>query len=237
MTEATPVDLAVVVPAFNEEDRLGPTLERIVDYLEARPGSWEVLVVDDGSRDRTAAVAGGFAGRGVRTLRLGANRGKGAAVRHGVLASRGARVLISDADLSTPIEDLERLEARAAEAPLVFGSRAAGGARITRRQPLFRELMGKTFNLLLRSLRLVELRDTQCGFKLLDGAVARPLFADLRVDGFAWDVELARAARRAGHRVVEVGVTWHNSPRSTVHPVSDSLRMFRDVLRLRLRRR
>ena len=130
-------------------------------------------MVDDGSRDATVEVAEAFAGEGVRVLRHGRNRGKGAAVKTGVLASRGAEVLLSDADASTPIEELEKLEARLPEAPLVLGSRAVAGADIRRHQPFYRELMGKTFNLIIRLLGVRGVRDTQCGFKLLDGAVAR----------------------------------------------------------------
>jgi dolichyl-phosphate beta-glucosyltransferase len=230
-------DLSVVIPAFNEAARLGPTLGEVTSYLEHRGLPFEVLVVDDGSTDGTAEVAASFADRRVRLVRLPANRGKGAALREGVHASRGRRVLLTDADLSTPIADLERLEPHLGPAAVVLGSRALPSSRITRRQPRYRELMGKTFNAVLRLLGLVEFRDTQCGFKLLEGGAARSLFAELTVERFAYDVELVLLARRRGLRLAEVGVSWEDSPSSRVDPLKDSARMLWDVLRLRLRRR
>ncbi len=230
------VELSVVIPAYNEEKRLGDTLEEVLRFLAARGGGYEVLVVDDGSQDGTAALAGRYAARGVTLLRQDINRGKGAALRRGVLASKGRRVLLTDADLSTPIADLERLERHLEESPLVLGSRAVAGAEISRHQPFYREWMGRTFNLILRLLGFGPFRDTQCGFKLLDGEQARHLFAELTVDRFAYDVELVDLARRRGLAVAEVGVRWADSPSSRVDPLRDSARMLWDVLKLRLRR-
>ena len=229
------MDLSIVIPAFNESSRLGGTLQQVVDHLRAGGQRYEVLVVDDGSSDGTSQVAAGFASQGVKVLRQDVNRGKGAVLRVGVLASEGAEVLLVDADLSTPIQDLEKLRPYLAKAPVVVGSRAVEGAQITRRQPWHREMMGRTFNLLIRILGVRGLRDTQCGFKLLDGDVARQLFAEMTIERFAYDVELVWLARRHGYRVIEVGVTWEDSPQSRVDPLKDSLRMFRDVVALRLR--
>ena len=229
------MDLSVVIPAYNEALRLGPTLERVVEYLRQRGLSYEVLVVDDGSADATVEVAERFAGQGVRVLAQGVNRGKGAVLRAGVLASRGREVLLVDADLSTPIEDLEKLQPHLAEAPVVLGSRAVEGADITQHQPFYRELMGRTFNLIIRILGVRGLRDTQCGFKLLAGDVARQLFAEMTIERFAYDVELVWLARRHGYEVAEVGVRWADSASSRVNPVSDSSRMLWDVLALRWR--
>jgi dolichyl-phosphate beta-glucosyltransferase len=227
-------DLSVVIPAFNEEERLGASLERIISYLEGdRSGGYEILVVDDGSRDATAAVAGEFAGGGVRVLELGRNRGKGAAIRRGVAASRGRRVLLTDADLSAPIEELAKLESELGVAQVVLGSRAVAGSRITRHQPLYRELMGKTFNKLIRLAGVWQIHDTQCGFKLLDGGAARNVFRRMITDGFAFDVELVWLARRLGYRVVEVGVAWEDSPSSRVRVLADPPRMLLDILRFR----
>ncbi|MFP5284725.1 MAG: dolichyl-phosphate beta-glucosyltransferase [Thermoanaerobaculia bacterium] len=228
-------DISVVIPAFNEAERLGSTLERAVGYLSRRGVSYEVLVVDDGSRDRTIEVAEAFAGDGVRVIRHERNRGKGAAIKTGLLASRGAEVLLSDADASTPIEELEKLRRRLAEAPVVLGSRAVAGADIRQHQPFYRELMGKTFNRIIRLAGVRGLNDTQCGFKLLDGKVAREIGAELTVDGFAYDVELVWLARRRGYKVVEVGVVWVDSPDSRVDPIRSSLSMLRDVVRMRIR--
>lgn len=229
--------ISVVVPAYREEQRLPATLDRVLAYLEARRLPFEVLVVDDGSPDRTAEVARSYEARGVKLLSQPENRGKGAAVKRGVLASRGAKILLTDADLSTPIEDLERLERELGRAPVVLGSRALGSSEITLRQPFYREAMGKTFNWILRRLGLVRFRDTQCGFKLLEGETGRRLFAELTIERFAYDVELVVLAERHGLAVCEVGVRWADSAASRVNPLSDSARMLWDVLRLSLRRR
>ncbi len=231
-------DLSVVIPAYNEEGRLGPTLDRVDSYLRARGGDHEILVVDDGSSDGTARLVSAHPARGLRLVRQPGNRGKGAALRRGVAESRGRRVLLSDADLSTPIEEVETLEAHLdAGADLAVGSRAMEDSRVQVRQPLYRELMGKTFNRIIRLLGVRGVRDTQCGFKLLDGEVARRLFARLVTERFAYDVELIWLARRAGCRVDEVGVAWVNSADSRVHPFFDSWTMFKDVLLMRWRHR
>lgn len=231
-------ELSVVIPAYNEARRLGATLDRIAAYLGERGVEHEIVVVDDGSTDPTAELVAAHPAPGLRLLRQPANRGKGAALRAGVAATAGERVLLTDADLSTPIAEIERLEPRlAAGADLVLGSRAAPGARIDLHQPFYRELMGKTFNRIIRLLGVRGIRDTQCGFKLLRGEAARDLFPRLTIDGFAWDVELVWLARRRGWRVEEVGVSWADSADSRVHPVRDSAAMLRDVMRMRWRHR
>lgn len=231
------LDLSIVIPAFNEENRLASGLEKALDYLEARKISHEILVADDGSDDRTSDIAKGFSERGVRAIRLAQNQGKGAATRRGVLTSLGRRVLLSDADFSTPIEELEKLEARLAEAPVVIASRAVAESEVQLHQPFYRELMGKTFNRLIRLLAVQGLNDTQCGFKLLDGAVARELFVDLITPGFAYDVELLWLAQKKDYRVVEEGVVWIDSPDSKVHPLWDPPRMILEILRFRWKHR
>jgi dolichyl-phosphate beta-glucosyltransferase len=229
------MDLSVVIPAFNESLRLGPTLRRVAEYLKQSGLRYEVLVVDDGSTDDTSGVARQFASEGIRVLRQEVNRGKGAVLKAGVLESRGREVLLCDADLSTPIEDIERLRPHLAEAEVVLGSRAVASSEIEQHQPFYREMMGRTFNFIIQLVGVRGLRDTQCGFKLLDGDVARQLFAELQIQRFAYDVELVWLARRHGYRVAEVGVRWKDSPSSKVNPLTDSLRMLLDVLSLRLR--
>jgi dolichyl-phosphate beta-glucosyltransferase len=229
------VQLSIVIPAYQEQERLGPSLEAITRYLQRRPEPSEILVVDDGSTDKTSDVAASF--EHVRVLRQPTNRGKGAAVRRGVAESRGQRVLMCDADLSTPIEEVEKLEELLGQgADLVLGSRGIAGSDVQVAQAWYRERLGRGFNLLLRLLGLGDFRDTQCGFKLFDGEVARSLFPVLVLDGFAFDVELLDLAKRRGLDIREVGVIWINSADSRVDPVRDSLRMLRDVVRLRLRR-
>lgn len=233
--------LSVVVPAYDEAARIGRTLERL-DAFSRRSaaegaGGVEIVLVDDGSRDSTAEIARRAGLPNLKLLSLPENRGKGAALRAGVATTAGAEVLISDADLSTPIEEVGRLRPYLAEAELVLGSRAVAGSRITQRQPWHRETMGKVFNRLVRLFVVGGFRDTQCGFKLLDGGVARELFAAMRIDRFAFDVELVWLALRRGYRVREVGVEWRDSPQSRVHPVRDASRMFADLLRIRFHHR
>jgi dolichyl-phosphate beta-glucosyltransferase len=230
-------ELSVVIPAYNEATRLGPSLEKALAYLERRDEPFEILVVDDGSRDATSEVARQVGDPRIRVLRLPENRGKGAVVRTGLLASLGGKVLITDADFSTPIEEIEKLEALLPRFPLVLGSRAVADADIRERQPFYRELMGKTFNRIVRLLAVRGIRDTQCGFKLVQGEVGRKIATELTVDRFAYDVELIWLARRHGCEVAEVGVVWINSPDSRVSPVASSLSALLDVIRFRFRHR
>lgn len=236
MKPATP-ELSVVIPAFNEENRLGASLDAALAYLEKRGLPFEVLVVDDGSLDRTVEVSRAYEERGVLTLLQGTNLGKGAALRRGVLESRGARVLFSDSDFSTPIEEIEKLEARLAEAEIAIGSRAVRDSEVTLHQPFYRELMGKTFNKVIRLAGVDGISDTQCGFKLLRGDVARELFGEMVTPGFAFDVELLWLARRKGYRIAEVGVVWRNSPDSRVHPLLAPPRMLLEIARFRWKHR
>jgi dolichyl-phosphate beta-glucosyltransferase len=231
------IPLSVVVPAYNEEGRLPATLARIASFLQTRPDLLpaEIVVVDDGSADATAEVVDQVtAGPGiaVHLVRLERHRGKGAGVRAGLAASTGARVLISDADLATPIEEIDALIASGVD--LASGSRAVNRGLIARRQPLARDLLGRLFNLGLRVLGLTTFRDTQCGFKLLDGELARRLAGELRLDGFAFDVELLARAARHGASIAEVPVRWYHVDESRVHPLRHGVQMLRDAVRVRL---
>jgi dolichyl-phosphate beta-glucosyltransferase len=232
------IHLSVVVPAYDEEERIGRTLAAIRSYLERRPYSSEVIVVDDGSRDRTAALAArslsGLAG--ARVLARPVNRGKGFSVKEGVLASRGAYVLFSDADLSTPIEELDKFWPRIEDGcDVVIGSRALAGADIQVRQNPVRELMGKTFNLFVRLLFFRGIPDTQCGFKLFKRTAARDVFPRVRTAGFSFDVEVLDLCRRAGYKIGQVPVVWRNSPRSKVRILGSPAAMLLDLVRIRLR--
>ncbi|MBK9034704.1 MAG: glycosyltransferase family 2 protein [Myxococcales bacterium] len=236
MSTSTPT-MSIVIPAYNEAARIAPTLARVVAYATARWARFEIIVVDDGSRDRTAAVveevAAGCAS--VRLVRLSANAGKGAAVRAGVLASRGALVLFSDADLSTPIGEVVRLERGLRDgADVAIGSRAAPGD-VARTQPLLRRIQGRGFHWVVRALgfrAVASIRDTQCGFKLFRGAVARALFRELTLTGFAFDVELLELAC-GRFRVDEIPVAWTHVDGSKVRPGIDAARMVVDLMRIR----
>lgn len=233
-----PLMTSVVFPCFNEEARILPTLERAVGFLEGRGARWEIVVVDDGSRDRTSEVVRArFAAlAAVRVLRYETNHGKGFAVREGVFASRGELALFSDADLSTPIEELTKLEAKAGEGfDVVVASRVVAGARILTPQPTRRRVSGLVFRSLVRGLGLSSLHDTQCGFKLLRRATVEPILRAIETNGFAFDVELLARAERAGLRIAEVPVDWSDAKGSKVRLFPDALRMAGDLMRMRLR--
>jgi len=234
-----PVFLSVVIPAFNEEAKIGRDLERIFDYLRQRPYASEAIVVDDGSADRTAEMARGFAGRGcdLRILRLDRNRGKGRAVKTGVMAARGRYILVADAGGCVPFDNLERglglLEDGGCDAAL--GSRAAAGAVIRRRQPLPRRLGAWVFRrVLCAAMGLRGITDTQCGFKLFERGAALAIFSRNRVNGFMFDVETVLNARKLGLRLAEFPVDWTNDPDTRLRLVRGSLRNMKDLIRLRL---
>lgn len=231
------MNISVIIPAFNEEKRLGPTIEKILDYLTAGGGDFEILVVDDGSADGTAAVAESFAARGkARLIKSAANRGKGFSVKRGVEEARMEFILFSDADLSTPIEELSKLKSSldASGADIAVGSRAARGADVALRQPFYRELMGKVFNKIARALTFGKIKDSQCGFKLFRGDAAKKLFALSRIDGFAFDAEIIFLAQKKGFGVVEVPVRWVNNPNTRVNAVKDSAKMFIELVKIRI---
>jgi dolichyl-phosphate beta-glucosyltransferase len=227
------LDLSVVIPAFNEEARLPPSLRRLLAHLEARTLPFEVVVVDDGSTDDTAARVAEMGHPAVRITRNERNRGKGYSVRRGMLLARGARRLMTDADLSTPIEDLaallERLEGGA---DVVIGSRAARGSQVLLHQPWYRENVGRLFNLLARFLAVPGFGDTQCGFKLFSARAAELIFARTRLEGFSFDVEALVVAVHLGLVVAEVPVTWRNDTASRV-TWRKGAQAFLDLLRIR----
>jgi dolichyl-phosphate beta-glucosyltransferase len=231
------LSLSIIIPAFNEERRLGPSLDRVEAYVRRRRLSCEVLVVDDGSTDSTVKVALQRKRRfqGLRVLSQGVNRGKGAAVKAGVLDARAPRILFSDADLSTPIEDLEVLEAAMEQgADLVLGSRALDRTRTTVRQPFYREAGGRLFNAMAQAFSVPGIQDTQCGFKLFTAELGRRIFRVQAVPRFGFDVELLFLARKAGYRISEVPVSWVNSPETKVRPIRDGGQAFLDIVLIRL---
>lgn len=232
-------NLSVVVPAYNESARLGPSLAAICEYLERGTDRWELIVVDDGSTDDTAKIVlrAQEACDQVRLVQLPRNRGKGYAVRAGVLASHGRLVLISDADLSTPIEELDVL--RAAYRPgyaAVIGSRALAASRIEIRQNRVREVLGRLGNRFIQALAVPGIADTQCGFKLLDGDRGRAVFGLATIDGWGFDIEVLHLCHRFGWTVVEVPVRWSHAEGSRLRPGA-YLQVLGEVVRTRLRHR
>lgn len=229
--------LSVIIPAYNEEKRIGATLSRIHSYLSARKYDFEVLVVDDGSCDDTVleAETSRLNSEGkLKVLRNGVNRGKGYSVKNGILNSKGEYVLFSDADLSTPIEEVEKLFAAIKNgSDIAIGSRDVDASRVKVRQPRYREIMGRVFNLFVKTFLIRDFNDTQCGFKLFRGAVARDLAASLVIDGFCFDVEMLYLAVKRGYKVSELGVVWENSLLSKVKILGSSSTMFLDLLRIK----
>lgn len=230
--------LSIIVPAYNEEKRLGSTLEELKTFMDKKGFAYEVLIVDDGSTDGTQEVSRSSTlsreGR-LRVLDNKVNRGKGYSVKHGVSKSKGGLILFSDADLSAPINEFDKLEAAIVSgADIAIGSRSVKGSSVRVRQPFYRQSMGRIFNFYVRVILGVNLSDTQCGFKLFRSECAEALFEEVRTEGFAFDAEILFLARRKGLRVDEIGVEWVNSPESKVHPLFSSMRMFRDILMVRL---
>lgn len=202
--------ISIIIPAYNEEKRLPATLDKVRTWLASTAWDFsEIVVVDDGSRDQTAAVA---AGAGARVLTNPGNRGKGYTVRHGMLEACGEWALLTDADLSAPIEDLETLWSAVARegADGAIGSRALDRSLIGVHQPMFRETMGRIFNLVIRMITGLPYKDTQCGFKLFQSMAAREIFKRQLLDGFGFDVEVLFIARRLGYRILEVPVRWND---------------------------
>lgn len=225
--------LSIVIPAYNESQRLPATLARIYDYFAAHPSPHEILVVDDGSSDQTAAVAGRMPGP-IEVIRLQPNRGKGYAVRRGMLAAKGRRVLFTDSDLSTPIEELEKLQAAMdAGADVALGSRAVNRNLTKLRQPWHREKMGNVFNMCVQAIAVKGIKDTQCGFKLFTRQAAQDVFSRCQMDRFVFDVEAVALAKLLGYRVAEVPVLWYDSPDSRVNVLRDPLAMFFDLWTIR----
>jgi len=233
--------LSVVVPAYNEEKRIGDTLATILTHLQAQAFTYEIIIVDDGSNDGTARVVESRI-RGLDNARLIAyqpNRGKGYAVRQGMLASEGDLALFTDADLSTPVTEIEVALGHLQNGfDVVIGSRALAGSEISRYQPLYRRVGARVFNVLRDGIAGVDIsrfKDTQCGFKAFRGPVARKLFGLLCIDGFMFDVEMLSVATRLGYRIYEMPVHWRDMPGSKLRLVRDTARMFRDLAMIRFK--
>ncbi len=234
MSDSAP-ELSIIIPSFNEELRLPATLEKIARYVERERRSTEVIVVDDGSTDRTAEVAEAFRGKfpQLRVLANGTNRGKGYSVRHGSLEARGEIALFTDADLSSPIEEAGKLLAALKDHDVAIGSRALDRRLIEVRESPFREFAGIVFNKIVRIVLRLPFVDTQCGFKAFRREPCRVIFEQQTIERFGFDPELLYLARHHGLSTVEVPVRWAHSPATKVSMMRDSVQMFLDVVIIR----
>jgi len=226
-------ELSIIIPAFNEEQRIIKSLNKVIDYLDKQKFKYEIIVVDDGSDDNTVKVLEGY-NENVKTLILGENLGKGAAVRKGMLSAVGDIRLFSDADLSTPIHEIHKLiDKIKSGADVCIGSRALDRSMVKEHQPFYREFMGKTYNKFVQFLVFKGISDTQCGFKAFTKNAAESIFSQQKINGFSFDVELLFLAKKYGFKVEQVPVEWYNDKRSTVHPIKDSTMMILELFRIR----
>lgn len=226
--------LSVVVPAFNEAARIPATLRRIHEYMTERGGAFEIIVVNDASRDATVDAVNALGLPELRLISNDKNRGKGYSLKQGILAATYPLTLTTDADLATPIEEVDRMLPFCAEGfDIVIASRQMKESNITSFQPKYRRLMGKTFPLLVKLIVISDFEDTQCGFKLLRTEAARRIVALQRVERFCYDVEWLYIAKGFGYRIREMPVTWHDQRGSTVRVLRDSSNMLMDLFRIR----
>ena len=226
----------IIIPSYNEGERLPATLDRILSYIRYKGWDAEIIVVNDGSQDNTAELAMKYAERHreVRVLQNPGNRGRGYSIRNGVMHARGSVLLYTDADLSSPIEESAKLFAELASgADVAIGSRWLDPNMQTQRQPLYRQCLGRVFNLLMRNILNLEISDTECGFKAFTRAAAISLIPVLRMDHWGMDSELLFVAKKRGFVLKEIPVRWSNDPRTKVDPVLDSINQFFDLLRVR----
>jgi dolichyl-phosphate beta-glucosyltransferase len=234
--------LSIIIPAYNEEERIGPTLEQILSFIKSQPYPAEVIVVDDGSTDRTPSIVAdqmknySQAGYQLRVLTNRPNRGKGYSVKRGLSEASGEVALMTDADLSSPITEAPKLINPIIEgrADIAFGSRALNRKLIGVRQSLIRDLGGRAFNLALRSITGLKFKDTQCGFKAFRLEAVRPVLQLQRIEGFGFDPEILYIARKRGLRLLEVPVAWNHSQGGTFNPLRDAPKMFADLIGIRL---
>lgn len=234
---STGIYLSIVIPAYNEDARIERTLREIIAYLENKPFKSEIIVVNDGSNDRTFDTAkltlNGF--EDSQIISRTENRGKGYSVREGVLVARGDIIFFSDADHSTPIQESKKLlEWIQKGYDVAIGSRAVKGADLVIRQKWIREYMGKIFNIFVQAIALRGIKDTQCGFKCFTREAAQNIFKRQTIHGFGFDPEIMFIALRLGYRIKEVPVQWYDSPRSKVGILGDPLKMLLDLVKIRL---
>ncbi len=234
MNPAIP-ELSIIIPAYNEEARLPGTLDKVAAYLATHSQKTEVLIVDDGSQDHTAQVAESFKSKlpSLRVVSNGKNRGKGYSVRHGIQEATGRIVLFTDADLSAPIEEADKLIEALANHDVAIGSRALDRSLISVHESSFREFAGIVFNQIVRLILRLPFVDTQCGFKAFQRLRCEVLFEQQTIEGFGFDPELLYLARHHGLRACEIPVRWGHSPATKVNMLRDSIQMFADIFQIR----
>ena len=227
--------LAVVIPAYNEEARIVPTLNRVNEYLKQQDYTWQVMVVSDGSNDNTDSLVAefveGHAGFSLETY--GKNRGKGFAVRHGMLHAKADLILFSDADLAAPIEEIEKLLPMMTTFPIAIGSRPLKESQLEIHQPWYREALGRLSNVLIQAMAVRGIQDTQCGFKLFTREVSQDVFSRCKLNGFSFDFEALMIAQDLGYRVAEVPIRWMHQEGSKVVIWRDAPKALFDLVKLR----
>lgn len=228
------MQISVVIPAYNEEQRLEPTLETTVAYLQNNFDAYEILVIDDGSKDKTEDVALKYKTKGVRCIRNPKNMGKGFSVKLGMVNAKYDPILFMDSDLNTPIEETKKLlDAMHEGYDVVIGSRNIEGSNIIVKQPKYRQLLGKAFPIIVKTAVLPDFKDTQCGFKMFTRDAARKIFPRQTLRRFAFDVEVLFIAKKLNLKIKEIPVTWISKEGSKVSPIKDSISMLRETMKIR----
>ncbi|MGC8977618.1 MAG: dolichyl-phosphate beta-glucosyltransferase [Candidatus Ratteibacteria bacterium] len=230
------MEISVIIPAYNEEKRILKTLQRVYNYFKSKNCNFEIIVVDDGSKDKTFDVVMNFANgrKEIKILKHEKNMGKGAAVKTGVLSATGDLVLFTDADLSTPIEEFEKLKKSIEKGyDIAIGSRGLKESKIVIPQVWYRRIIGRIFPLLVRLIVINDFRDTQCGFKLFKNEVSKKIFKELKTDGFAFDVEVLARGKKYGYKIDEVPIVWYNSPESKVSMLKSPLKMLFELKKIK----
>lgn len=231
--------LSVIIPAFNEENRIGGTLTAVDRYLaewKKKGGKdYEIIVVDDGSTDKTVPLVQACQAEGLRLIRNQKNHGKGFAVKSGMLAARGQYRFFTDADNSTPIEEMENFLPRLESGtPVVIGSRFVAGSKVVVKQPFYRQALGRLANLVIQTVAVSGIKDTQCGFKAFSGAAAAELFPRQTINAWGFDFEILAVARRRNLNIAEVPVSWYNSKESRVRPLQSAIRTLAELMKIRI---
>lgn len=223
--------LSIVIPAYNEKMRLEKTLQQTIAFKKNHPEIAEIIVVDDGSTDNTSKLAKKYTDK---VIILPTNRGKGYAVKKGILLAKEKYVLYMDSDLATPLKEIPTFLKTIKKYDLVIGSRNTEDANITSFQPMYRRILGKIFPFIANAILPLGVKDSQCGFKMFKTSVAKKIVRQQTIERFAFDVELLYLARKKEYRIKEIGITWHDQKGSTVNTLKDGLRMLKDICKLRL---